>query len=424
MSEKLAEVFEQYDMEILGTKKGRGATILQTSEGVRILEPFRGNVTRLEQEYVLKRLFREEGCSNLDELIPNRDGLLLTCDKYRQPYVMKAHFEGNECDMRSRSDILRSVAALAQFHVYGRKVAPRFREAWAKDREEKERRKVEEIRRAILDGEELERIACVYEVSQSALEAALEGEPEGRERTLTEPLREEESGREIPDIFRRHNRELKKIRRFVSGVKRKNDFENLFLQVFDTFYSQGVTCVELLDAAGGRCEEPAQAHGADGGSEETFRPDSGGRQGAAGREKCLDPHYGICHGSFNQHNVLLWDGGEAIVHFERFSRGCQLHDLYQFARKVMEKNHFDFRLLKDVFGVYGNRIPLSAEDYRYMYILFSYPEKFWKIANGYYNAGKAFLSPKYVEKLRTVICQENEKRRMLGEYSAFQERKY
>ena len=41
MSEKLAEVYEQYDMEILSTRKGRGATILTTTDGLRIFEPFR-----------------------------------------------------------------------------------------------------------------------------------------------------------------------------------------------------------------------------------------------------------------------------------------------------------------------------------------------------------------------------------------------
>ena len=55
----------------------------------------------------------------------------------------------------------------------------------------------------------------------------------------------------------------------------------------------------------------------------------------------------------------------------------------------------------------------------FIYVLFSYPEKFWKIANGYYNSNKAFLSPKYTEKLQTVIEQEREKNAMLEEYSAF-----
>ena len=85
----------------------------------------------------------------------------------------------------------------------------------------------------------------------------------------------------------------------------------------------------------------------------------------------------------------------------------------------MEKNHFDYEMLEKIMDTYANRIELSKEDYRYMYVLFSYPEKFWKIANSYYNTNKAFLSPKYIEKLNTVIEQEREKSEMLLQYSSF-----
>ena len=81
MSEKFSEVFEKYDMEIIATRKGRGSTIIDTKEGMRILEPFRGSISRLEQEYVLKQLFSESGCDNLDHIITNRDGQLFTCDE-------------------------------------------------------------------------------------------------------------------------------------------------------------------------------------------------------------------------------------------------------------------------------------------------------------------------------------------------------
>ena len=441
MSEKLAEVYEQYEMEILSTKKGRGATILTTTDGLRILEPFRGSVTRLEQEYVLKQLFQEEGCSNLDYLIPNKEGMLFTCDKYRQPFVLKKHFEGTECDMHNIGDIVRAVQAMADFHIYGKKVAPQFREAWLKNRQEKEERRIEEIERAIADGEEMEKIAFVYEISQSALEETLkriqkEAEIRKKEeqRAATESEKNRKQGKEfkgedlnpkvqkktenreeeiagdanadvgiaaganadveIADTFYRHNKELKKIQRFVSKVKRKNTFENLFLQVFENYYKQGLECSKMFS----EIEEEAQE--------------------VSAKNVYLN-HYGICHGAYNHHNVILGADGEAIVHFERFSKGNQLNDLYQFARKVMEKNHFDFEMLKILFDTYGKRIPLTKDDYYYMYILFSYPEKFWKIANGYYNANKAFLSPKYVEKLEMVILQENEKRSMLDKYYAF-----
>ena len=337
--------------------------------------------------------------------------MLFTCDKYRQPFVLKKHFEGNECDMHNPSDIVRAIEALARFHIYGKKVVQDFQTAWLQSRQEKEQKRIEEIRRAIADGEELERIAYVYEISQNALEEALKEEKVKEGEPLEDKINERKEAQEeafeinqsenigdtdmdIENIFIRHNREIKKIQRFMNKVKRKNAFENLFLQVFSDYYRQGTECVEMLDKIL-QGENEKTAH------------------------NIFKNHYGICHGTYNQHNVIIGKEEEAIVHFERFSKGNQLNDLYQFARKAMEKNHFDFELLERIFQTYGKKIELSGEDYQYMYILFSYPEKFWKIANSYYNTNKAFLSPKYLEKLETVILQEKEKREMLSEYFTF-----
>lgn len=410
MSEKLAEVYEKYDMEIIATRKGRGATILTTTEGLRILEPFRGSVTRLEQEYVLKQLFEKAGCSNLDDLILNREGSLFTCDKYRQPFVLKKYFEGNECDMHNPSEILRAVKALAQFHIYGKKIVFQFQEAWKESLREKEKKRIEEIKNAIANGEELEKISYVYEISQRALEEALrtENENSGQGIISDESTIDRQSKAidfDIKNIFIRHNKELKKIQNFVIKVKRKNSFENLFLQVFWNYYNQGIDCVEMLSGVRQKND-----------SVFVEKENSNGSVSGISSSNVFQSHYGICHGSYNHHNVILSEDSEAIVHFERFSRGNQLNDLYQFARKVMEKNHFEFDLLEKVLKTYAESIELSQEDYHYMYILFSYPEKFWKIANSYYNTNKAFLSPKYVEKLETVILQETEKCKLLEMY--------
>lgn len=401
MSEKLAEVYEQYDMEILSTKKGRGATILTTTDGLRILEPFRGNITRLEQEYVLKQLFLKAGLENLDYLILNKDGQLFTCDKYRQPFVLKKHFEGEECDMHNPSDVIRAIKALTSFHIYGKKVALEFQEAWDEKQREKEKTRIEEIKQAMADGEEIERITYVYQISQNALEQVLRSEEMksgAAEDTggdvISEKTDKQKQSEDIEDILLRHNKELKKIQKFICKVKRKNSFENLFLQVFWDYYRQGTECTLMLQTV--------------------LRGEN-----QVSTKNVFSNHYGICHGAFNQHNVILGPGSEAIVHFERFSKGNQLNDLYQFARKTMEKNHFDFSLLKNIFETYSQKIELTKEDYHYIYILFSYPEKFWKIANSYYNTNKAFLSPKYMEKLETVILQEEEKRQMLEEYNTF-----
>lgn len=396
MSEKLAEVFEQYDMEVLSSKKGRGATIITTPEGVRILEPFRGNVTRLEQEFVLKQLLVKQGCTNIDSILPNTDGQLLTCDKYRQPFVMKEHFEGTECDMHEAEDIVRSIKVLAKFHVYGQQVIKDFEEAWKNHLRQKELRRMEEIRLALENGEELEKLSSLYEISEKALEQVYDLAETGvlPEGDFTGSCEEKNSDRNknnsVEKLFQRHNQEIKKIQRYIMKVKRKNEFEKLYLKVYKDFYDKGEQCLKMLSDMPFYVEDDT--------------------------DSSMKAHYGICHGSFNQHNIILGKQQDALVHFERFSKGNQLNDLYQFSRKVMEKNHFEYSLLKLIFETYEQYIPITKADYQYMYILFSYPEKFWKIANSYYNSNKAFLSPKYIEKINTVILQEEEKQALLETY--------
>ena len=112
----------------------------------------------------------------------------------------------------------------------------------------------------------------------------------------------------------------------------------------------------------------------------------------------------------------MGDDATAIVHFERFSRGNQLEDLYQFARKVMEKNHFDYEILELLLSTYAKQIDISKEDYRYLYVLLSYPEKFWKIVNFYYNSGKAWIPGKNLEKLQKLVDQEKKKQEFLSKF--------
>ena len=43
LSEKMSEVYEAYDMEILGAVRGRGSMILKTDQGIRQISPFDGS---------------------------------------------------------------------------------------------------------------------------------------------------------------------------------------------------------------------------------------------------------------------------------------------------------------------------------------------------------------------------------------------
>ena len=50
MNERYQEVLEQYEIELLSVRKGRGAWICETDKGLKLLQEYRGTVRRLEFE--------------------------------------------------------------------------------------------------------------------------------------------------------------------------------------------------------------------------------------------------------------------------------------------------------------------------------------------------------------------------------------
>lgn len=186
-----------------------------------------------------------------------------------------------------------------------------------------------------------------------------------------------------PGNFARKTKEIKKIRSFISKRPVKCDFEQMYMEAFDMFYEQAVKCQEMM----AKCS----------------RTDLAGK-------------IGYCHGSYNYHSVLFCDGYMATVNFDRFHVGYQLTDLYQYIRKVLEKNNYNFNIAVRLMEEYDRIIHLTNEDYRYIYILYSYPEKFWKISNRYMNSKKCWISPANLEKLKKVITDEQKKQEFLREF--------
>ena len=80
---------------------------------------------------------------------------------------------------------------------------------------------------------------------------------------------------------------------------------------------------------------------------------------------------------------------------------------------MLEKNNWNTGLGMDLIRAYDGVRKLSAQELRYLYLYLAYPEKFWKIANHYYNTHKAWLSGRNIEKLEKVIAQENARSQFL-----------
>lgn len=188
----------------------------------------------------------------------------------------------------------------------------------------------------------------------------------------------------LKSTMERHQRELKKVRTYMRNKQKKNEFELQTLRSFDEFFEQGEISIRLLKASCyGELKEKA------------------------------DSSQQLCHGNYNQHNILMTGKQAAIVNFDKLSVDLQLTDLYLFMRKIQEKHNWDARLLKMMLAEYEKKITLSPEEKQVLKLLFLYPEKFWKLVNHYYNNNKAWIPQKDLEKLSAVVKQNRAKKECL-----------
>lgn len=183
--------------------------------------------------------------------------------------------------------------------------------------------------------------------------------------------------------YQKRNAELKRVRNYMSRVQKKSEFELTYILQYNVFWNQAKEAVELLNDMGRFLQ---------------------------------NQRLGICHGEYTHHNILKICEGAATVNLEHFCYQNQILDLHQFLRKALEKNDYSMSVAKELISGYESVLPLEREDYQMLYVMLSYPEKFYKISNHYYNGKKCWIPPKTVEKLMDTLKQNEKREIFLGSF--------
>ncbi len=190
MKEYEAEVLEQYDMEVKGTRKMRGAFFCDTDEGAMLLKETKISERRASLVYIVLSRLELEGKMRVDTPVFAKDGRLLVTSRDGTRYMLKRWFTGRECDMKREAEIVSAAGNLALLHE-----RMQWDPAWG----------------------------------QSG--GILVSPPAGRD-----PLEEME----------RHNREMRKVRSFIRSRVSKNEFEYLYLEHYDRMYRLAESVVRRL----------------------------------------------------------------------------------------------------------------------------------------------------------------------------------
>ena len=184
-------------------------------------------------------------------------------------------------------------------------------------------------------------------------------------------LKDESKSREGENLLqecRKHNQELRRVRKYLQGKKKKNIFEERMAAGISVFIDQGEQTAEALEKSG---YEQLLA------------------------EKRED----ICHGECNQHNIIFTEKGIAFVNFEHWKRELQTWDICHFMRKILEKNRWDIEMGKEMLRAYHKEKNLTGDEMENLRLQLAYPWKYWKMANFYTGSNKVWVSRKNLEKL-------------------------
>lgn len=328
MNDRAVVLLEQYGIEVYGIRKGRGAILCETDRGCLIFKEYTGNSEKIEiQDRVLKAI-ESRGNVAVEQIVPTAEGTLFVQDSDGIKYILKTWKDGRECSIYDKGECMDIVRLLARLH------------------------------------------------KSMTLPADTPGLP-----PLFSPEKE----------YDKHNKELRKVKKYLQQRGQKQPFEICLQNAFDYFLKQALSVTEewkTYSAVKMKKDTAAAASG----EPVTF-----------------------CHGDYQYHNIIRYDGGWFLVNFEKCISDSPVRDLYLLMRKLMEKSGWSIPMGQELLETYEKEAPIAAIDRIDLYYRLAYPEKFWKIANFYYNSGKAWIPGRNQEKLEKLIAQEMEKQRFLQE---------
>ena len=182
------EIVEKYELSVTNARKGRGAWIFETDQGLKLLKEYKGSVKRLEFEEAVLDTMKDAGALRVDQYMRNREGELLTTAEDGTRYIVKDWFSDRECDLKDSREILSAVRQIAVLHRSLRGVE--MKEEW------------------------------------------------NLKSMVSPPLYE---------AMEKHNRELRKARAFIRAKRKKNDFELAVIASYDQFYEQAIEASEGME---------------------------------------------------------------------------------------------------------------------------------------------------------------------------------
>ena len=115
MDNKFVDVLEAYDFDTYHIARTRGAFLLNTNKGMKILKSFEGSEKKLLFEHKITDYLVENQFPNVDSLVKNKEEQLITRNSQGDGYIVKNWFLGEGFEPKDKKRAIESVICFAYF---------------------------------------------------------------------------------------------------------------------------------------------------------------------------------------------------------------------------------------------------------------------------------------------------------------------
>jgi len=111
----------------------------------------------------------------------------------------------------------------------------------------------------------------------------------------------------------------------------------------------------------------------------------------------------ICHHDYTYHNIIITkDLGVSIIDFDYSCHELPIYDLANYILKVLKRFSFDIDIAIRIIDIYDKIIDISKYDLMIMLAIFEFPQRFWRIAERYYEKKTDWSQDDFVSKYDDV----------------------
>lgn len=185
----------------------------------------------------------------------------------------------------------------------------------------------------------------------------------------------------LPIYFGKRLSEMKKLKGIAK--KGKHKFDYLFLKHVDYFYTLGESTLQELAAS---------------------------RYSAMVEQARRDGIF--CHHDYTHSSILINDDKTSIIHFDFCCFELKAYDIVNLIRRKMRKCEWDIREAEMILNSYRIEEPLSRDDLTVIRLMLSFPQKFWRISNRFYNSKRSWSERGYMVKMQEAVDE-------IGSHRAF-----